>query len=145
VYDFLFTPQFLYIGLDRGISMYDRIADRWAVFELGLGVASLAASRQHLFGASDRGDLVVSNGRGGFNTIRFDGIHIFSVVSKQPDAYACTDRGLYRITLRNEQITLFSVKPGVPVTDIDWYGTELYMATMSRGVQMIQTEPWCRH
>lgn len=139
VYDFLFTPQYLYIGLDHGISMYDRMTDRWADFELGFGVTALAANRDNLFGATEKGELVVSNGRGGFSTVKFPDIFIFSVISRQSYVYVCTDRGLYRIGRLGERLTLYSVRPGVPVTDIDWLGTELYMATLSKGVQMMQT------
>ncbi|BBH25006.1 hypothetical protein Back11_63510 [Paenibacillus baekrokdamisoli] len=145
VYDFLFTPQYLYIGLDQGISMYDRMTDRWASFQLGFGVTSLAATRDHLFGASEQGELVVSNGEGGFSTIRFGDIFVFSVVSKHAQVYVCTDKGLYRVGRLGERLTLFSVKPGVPVTDMDWLGSELYIATLSKGIQTMHTEPWCQH
>jgi len=139
VYDFLFTPHYLYIGLEDGISMYDRITDRWADFELGFGVTALAATMDNLFGSTEKGELVVSNGHGGFSTIQFPDIFIFSVISKHARVYVCTDRGLYRIGRLGERLTLYSVRPGVPVTDIDWLGTELYMATLSKGVQMMQT------
>ncbi|GGD49682.1 hypothetical protein [Paenibacillus nasutitermitis] len=139
VYDFLFTPHYLYIGLDHGISMYDRITDRWAAFELGFGVTALAATKDNLFGSTVKGELVVSNGQGGFSTIQFPDIFIFSVISKHARVYVCTDKGLYRIGKLGDRLTLFSVKPGVPVTDIDWLGTELYMATLSKGVQMMLT------
>jgi hypothetical protein len=145
VYDFLFTPQYLYIGLDQGIGMYDRMTDRWASFQLEYGVTSLAASRDLLLGANEQGELVVSNGEGGFSTIKFGDIFIFSVVAKHAQVYICTDKGLYRVSRLTERLTLFSVKPGVPVTDIDWLGRELYMATLSKGIQTMQTEPWCQH
>ncbi|MBW7474507.1 hypothetical protein K0T92_07095 [Paenibacillus oenotherae] len=143
VYDFLFSPQYLYVGLDQGISMYDRLTDRWAGFELGFGVTSIAASKEYLVGASERGELIVSNGSGGFDTIQFGDIFVFGVVSKHPNVYVCTDRGLYRIGRLGKQFTLFSVKPGVPVTDIDWHGSELYMATLSKGIQTMRTESGC--
>ncbi|MBB3113642.1 ligand-binding sensor domain-containing protein [Paenibacillus phyllosphaerae] len=138
VYDFLFTPQYLYIGLDHGVGMYDRMTDRWANFNLGVGVTSLAADREHLVGASERGELIVSNGKGGFETIRFGDMFIFSVVTRLPHVYACTDKGLFRLGRLGDRLTLFSLKPGVPVTDVDWHGTELYMATLSKGIQTMK-------
>jgi hypothetical protein len=125
--------------------MYDRMTDRWASFQLECGVTSLAASRDYLLGANEQGELVVSNGEGGFSTIRFGDIFIFSVIARHAQVYVCTDKGLYRVSRLGERLTLFSVKPGVPVTDIDWLGRELYMATLSKGIQMMQTEPWCQH
>ncbi|MFC5648073.1 hypothetical protein ACFPYJ_02885 [Paenibacillus solisilvae] len=145
VYDFLFTPQYLYIGLDQGIGMSDRMTDRWASFHLESGVTSLAASREYLVGANEKGALIVSNGEGGFSTIQFGDIFIFSVIAKHAQVYVCTDKGLFRISKLRERLTLYPVKSGVPVTDIDWLGPELYMATLSKGIQTMQTEPWCSY
>lgn len=143
VYDFLFTPQYLYAGHDKGISMYDRITDRFAEFKLGVGVTSIAASRDYLVGASERGELMVGDGKGGFDAIQYNDIFVFGVVSKHSQVYVCTDRGLYRIGRLGKQFTLFSVKPGVPVMDIDWHGSELYMATLSKGIQTMRTASGC--
>jgi hypothetical protein len=140
VYDFLFSPQFLYVGLEQGISMYDRLTDKWAAFSLGFAVTSLAAAREALYGATDRGELVISDGKGGFNAIGFPDIFIFSVVHDRGSVFVCSDRGLFRIGRLGGHVTLFSVRPGVPVTDIDWHGSELFMATLSKGIQSIRTE-----
>ncbi|UVI28658.1 hypothetical protein [Paenibacillus spongiae] len=138
VYDFLFTPQYLYIALDKGIAMYDRLTDRWATFELKVGVTSLAAERDRLVGSGEKGELIVSNGQGGFETIQFGGIFVFAVATKAQHVYVCTDKGLFRLGSLHGRITLFSIKAGVPVTDIDWHGTDLYMATLSKGIQTMR-------
>ncbi|WP_274649442.1 hypothetical protein [Paenibacillus humicola] len=138
VYDFLFSPQFLYAGLERGIGLYDRLLDRWASYPLPCAVTSLAAGGDTLYGSGDRGELVASDGRGGFGTVRFPGLFIYTVASCRGRIYVCSDRGLFRISRLADRLTLQSVKPGVPVTDIDWCGPELFMATLSKGVQSIR-------
>ncbi|MFC4099609.1 beta propeller repeat protein [Paenibacillus xanthanilyticus] len=138
VYDFLFTPEYLYIGLESGIGMYDRMTDQWAGFPLGSGVTSLAADRTRLIGATDSGELVMSTGRGGFERIRFGDMFVFSVVSRLPHVYVCTDKGLFRVGRLGGRLTLFSLKPGLPVTDVDWLGSDLYMATLSKGIQTMR-------
>jgi len=138
VYDFLFTPHYLYIGMQQGIATYDRMMDKWAAFKLGVGVTSLAADRGRLIGASDKGELVVGNRHGSFEKIRFGDMFVFAVITKAPSVYVCTDKGLFRLTSFEGRTSLFSVKPGVPVTDIDWHGSDLFMATLSRGIQTMR-------
>ncbi|MWC27773.1 hypothetical protein [Paenibacillus sp. MMS18-CY102] len=135
VYDFLNLPQFLIVGHEEGIAIYDRFVDEWSQFHLQVEVTSLAVFHGHLLGAGAGGELIVGNKRGGFDVVRFDNRIIFTLVKKAGHVYACTDKGLYRIGYLRGQITLFAVKLGFPVTDVDSDGKHLMMATLFEGIQ----------
>ncbi|ALS30105.1 hypothetical protein ABEV74_01050 [Paenibacillus cisolokensis] len=135
VYDFIHLPHYLVIAHDNGISVYDRFAGEWAEFPLPVAVTSLSVYRGHIVGSCETGELVVGNKRGGFELIRIPGRFVFSVTDKGGDVYACTDRGLYRLGWLQRQISLFSVRLGFPVTDIEKKDGELLMATLFQGVQ----------
>jgi hypothetical protein len=137
VFDFMNLPQYLIIAHESGISLYDRFMDDWAHFELGASVTSLAVFRGHLIGTSDQGELFIGDKKGRFDRIRFGKIFIFSVQAKGNEVYACTDRGLLKLTYLCNQVTLLSVKLGYPVTDIDMQDGNLYLATLFQGIQTI--------
>jgi hypothetical protein len=138
VYDFMNLPQYLIIGHNSGISLYDRFMDEWAEFELERSITSLAVYRGHLLGTSDQGELFVGDKKGRFDRIKFGGKFIFSVTAKGRDIYVCTDQGLFTLTCMADRLVLLSVKLGFPVTDVDVQGKQLYMATLFQGVQSMQ-------
>ncbi|SFF26644.1 hypothetical protein SAMN04487969_12159 [Paenibacillus algorifonticola] len=137
VYDFMNLPQYLVVGHESGVALYDRFMDEWAEFELGRAVTSLAVYRGHLIGVSDRGELMIGDKKGRFDRIRFSKQFIFSIVAKGKDIYVCTDKGLFQLAYIRNQVTLLSVKLGIPVTDVDLQGDNLYMATLFQGIQMM--------
>ncbi|WP_127530916.1 hypothetical protein [Paenibacillus kobensis] len=138
VYDFINLPQFLIVGHEHGIAMYDRFVDEWSEFSLKAEVTSLAVYKGHLLGAGAGGELIVGNRRGGFEVVTFGNRLVFTLVRHGSSVFACTDKGLYRIGLLQGQMTLFSVKTGFPVTDIDSDGEHLYMATLFEGIQQMK-------
>jgi hypothetical protein len=137
VYDFINLPQYVIVGHESGISLYDRFMDEWADFELGRRVNSLAVFQGHLVGTSDRGELLVGDKKGRFDRMSFGGLFIFSVTTKGRDVFVCTDQGLYTLAYAADRLMLISVKLGYPVTDVDVQGDKLYMATLFQGVQSI--------
>ncbi|WP_051237051.1 hypothetical protein [Paenibacillus pinihumi] len=137
VYDFLYLPQFIVLGMEQGIAIYDRLADSWMDLKLGAAVTSLAVFNGRIIGVTDKGDFVQGNGRGGFETFKFSNMFLFSVVTKGKNVFLCCDRGLYRLTVIHNRISLISVKLGCPVTDIDADADSLYLATLFQGVQMV--------
>ncbi|GFN31579.1 hypothetical protein [Paenibacillus xylaniclasticus] len=142
VYDFIQLPQFLIIGHDQGISMYDRFMDEWNDCPLKIEVTSLAVYKGHLLGAGAGGEVIIGNRRGSFDVVKFGSRLVFTLVRHGSSVFACTDKGLYRIGLLRGQITLFSVKTGFPVTDIDSDGEHLYMATLFDGIQQMKLPPY---
>ncbi|MGR7945990.1 hypothetical protein ACU063_16190 [Paenibacillus sp. M.A.Huq-81] len=138
VYDFLSLPQYMIVGHDSGISLYDRFMDEWAHFELNRKVTSLAVFRGHLIGVSEQGELLIGDKRGDFDRVQFGKKFIFSVASKSGEIYVCTDQGLFRLAYIADKLILLSVKLGFPVTDIDIQGNQLYMATLFQGVQTME-------
>jgi len=142
VYDFINLPQFLIVGHEHGIAMYDRFVDEWSEFALGTEVTSLAVCKGHLLGAGAEGELIVGNKRGGFDVVKFGNRLVFTLVRHGSSVFACTDKGLYRIGFLRGQVTLFAVKTGFPVTDIDSDGEHLYMATLFEGIQQMKLPPY---
>ncbi|WP_224753813.1 hypothetical protein [Paenibacillus terricola] len=134
VYDFLNMPQFLIVGHEEGVSIYDRFTDEWVDFQLGVGVTSLTVYHGHLLGTGEGGELIVGNKQGGFDVVRFGNRLVFTLIRYGRDVYACTDKGLYRIGYLCGQITMFAVKLGFPVTDVDTHDGQLYMATLFEGI-----------
>lgn len=138
VYDFMNLSQYVIVGHNSGISLYDRFMDEWAHFELDRSVTSLAVYRGHLIGASDRGELIVGDKKGRFELIQFGRKFIFSVTVKDDITYACTDQGLYRLTYIADRLIMLAVQTGFPVTDVDLRGDTLYMATLFNGVKTME-------
>lgn len=135
IYDFINLPQYVIVGHETGIALYDRFMDEWAEFELDRRVNSLAVFQGHLIGTSDLGELLVGDKKGRFDRIAFGGKFIFSVTTKGKDVFVCTDQGLYTLTYVSNRLLLISVKLGYPITDVDVQGDKLYMATLFQGVQ----------
>ncbi|WP_270166064.1 hypothetical protein [Paenibacillus sp. SYP-B4298] len=140
VYDFLYLPQYIILGMEQGVAIYDRLEDDWMEFKLGAAVTSLAVFGGRVIGVTEQGELMQGDGRGGFHTFSFDGLFLFSVVTKGKDVYLCCDRGLYRLGLVGGRISLISLKLGCPVTDIDTDGDQMYLATLFEGVQTMGNE-----
>ncbi|GGG66036.1 hypothetical protein [Paenibacillus radicis (ex Gao et al. 2016)] len=141
VYDFLNLPQYLIVGHDQGISLYDRFMDSWAQFELNRAVTSLSVFRGHLLGSSDKGELLVGDKKGQFDRIRFGNHFIFGIKNFNKEIYVCTDHGLFRLGYIKERLMLLSVKLGFPVTDVDLQGGQFYMATLFNGIQTLDVQP----
>ncbi|WP_051108744.1 hypothetical protein [Paenibacillus daejeonensis] len=134
VYDFLYLPQFIVLALHTGIAIYDRLTDSWMDYSFGEPVTSLAVHEGRILGVTESGKLLQTNGRGGFERIRFDHLFLFSVVMQGRAVYLCSNRGLYQATRLGGQTTIRSVKLGCPVTDMDTAGDSLFVATMFEGV-----------
>ncbi|THF72973.1 hypothetical protein [Cohnella fermenti] len=138
IYDFLYTPSYVYLAMDWGIAMYDRLTCSWEQFALRSRIVSLGSANGRLLGVTENGELIAGNGRGGFEKIRFDGMFIFKIIQAQKSVYLCTDRGLYRLNELRRQWLVVSVSLGSPVTDVAVQGPNLYAATLSEGVQTIE-------
>ncbi|XEC95455.1 hypothetical protein AB6A23_02445 [Paenibacillus tarimensis] len=137
VYDLLYLPQFIVLALDRGIAIYDRLADAWMDYTWGKAVTSLAVYDGRILGVTEKGELLAGDKKGGFERIQFDNVFLFSVVTKGNHVFICSDRGLYRLTCICGNLSLVSVQLGTPVTDLDMDGDRLYMTTLFQGVQTI--------
>ncbi|NEW05478.1 hypothetical protein GK047_05525 [Paenibacillus sp. SYP-B3998] len=138
VYDFLFYPEYMILALDFGIAVYDRLMDAWMDFSFAQAVTGLAVYQGHILGITEDGALLQGDKKGGFEQIRFPHLFLFSLVTKGPDVFVCSDHGLYRISYIQNRITLLSVRLGCPVTDIDCNADCLYMATLFQGIQRME-------
>ncbi|MFC5700087.1 hypothetical protein ACFPVX_02225 [Cohnella faecalis] len=137
VYDFLYLPHFIVIGMDLGLSIYDRLAQAWMNFRLNVAVTSLIVSQGVIMGATEKGELLIGNRKGGFERYKFGSLFVFNVVNAGNESFACTDKGLYRISRFRNAPRLMAVKLGCQVTDVDSDGESLYIATLFQGVQKI--------
>ncbi|MEF3305187.1 hypothetical protein [Paenibacillus sp. GYB003] len=140
VYDLLYLPGFIIAGFDRGIALYDRLTGEWAEFGLRVGVTSLGVYRGCLVGSGENGQLVVGTKRGGFAACGFDGLVIMGLIQKGRDLYVCSDKGLFRLGLWRDRVTLLPVRLGFPVADADWIGDTMVVATLFRGIQLVEKE-----
>ncbi|GIO11220.1 hypothetical protein J19TS2_07750 [Cohnella xylanilytica] len=138
VYDFLYAPQYIFLAMDGGIAMYDRLTFTWEQFPMGTAVTGLGVFRSRLLGVTERGELLQGDRKGGFEKIRLPGLFVFRAASAAGSVYLCTERGLYRLSELRGQTAAISVSMGLPVTDLDERGGRLYMATLSEGVQTIE-------
>lgn len=138
VFDFMNLPQYIVAGHSNGISLYDRYMDEWADFELGRAITSLAVFRGRIAGATNKGELLLGDTRGRFDRIRFGKMFIFSVASFGRNVFACTDKGLFRLTNVRNQPTLLPMKTGLPVTEVDLTGDRLYMGTLFQGIHAME-------
>lgn len=137
VYDLLYLPQFIIAGCEGGIAVYDRLTGDWSEFPLRTAVTGVAVFRGRLIGVSDRGQLIVGNKRGGFDIYRLDGLFMMGLIPKGREVYVCTDKGLFRLGLIRDSVTLLPVRLGFPVADADWIGDTIVVATLFRGIQSI--------
>ncbi|BBI33719.1 hypothetical protein [Cohnella abietis] len=137
VYDFLYLPQYVVLGTNEGLSILDRMTSSWMNFNYGSAVTSLAVYHSRIVGATEHGDLLVGNQRGGFERYAMGKTFVFSVVTRGQEVFACTDRGLYRISHIRNQIALKALKIGCQVTDVDLDDQYLYIATLFEGVQRL--------
>ena len=136
VYDFLILPEFIVLGTDKGLSIYDRYTQRWMHYRIGAAVTSLAVFWGVLVGVTDRGELLVGNGSGGFDSYRIGKLFLFALSAKGEDVFACADQGLYRLNRLGARCCLSAVKLGCQVTDADTDGNSIYMATLFEGIQV---------
>lgn len=138
VYDFLYLPQFVVLGTHEGLSIYDRMTSGWMKDNDRSAVTSLATYGRLIVGATEKGELLVSNARGGFERFRMGSMFVFSVVTKGDSVFVCTDRGLYRLSSIRGRPSLMAVKLGLQVTDVDADESRLYLATLFDGVQSME-------
>jgi hypothetical protein len=136
IYDFLYLSQFLVYAHASGITMYDRYTDEWAEFPVHHPVTSLAVYGGNLFGTTSEGDLVQSDGHGGFIAVRLKDCKLFSLIQKGSSVFACSDCGLFQLKKLGDQIILVSITLGTTVVDIDICDNELYMATLMEGIRV---------
>lgn len=137
VYDFLYLPQYVILGTDQGLSILDRLTTTWMNCRYGSAVTSLAVFKGGIVGATEHGELLVGNKRGAFERYRMGSTYVFSIVTKNDEVFACTDRGLYRLSRIGGTIALMAVKLGCQVTDVDTDGEHLYLATLFEGVKRV--------
>lgn len=142
VYDILLLPHYIIAAYDQGIALYDRYTDAWAEFPLDGAVTGLTVYGSRVLGITEQGELAVGNTRGGFEKYRFGSLFMFAVRTIGHDSFVCTDRGVYRICGFQGSIRLQSVQLGMPVTDVDFSGDRIHMATLFQGVQTV-TNPVC--
>ncbi|WP_372632220.1 hypothetical protein [Cohnella sp.] len=135
VYDFLYLPQYVVLGTNEGVSILDRMTTSWINCKLDTSVTSLAVHRGTIIGATEHGELLAGNRRGRFDRYRMSGAFIFSIVSRGQEIFACTDRGLYRVSSIGGRISLMALKIGCQVTDVDVDDQRYYMATLFEGIQ----------
>jgi hypothetical protein len=139
LYDFLFLRKYIVMALGKGLSLYNRYTRRWLDCDFGYAVTSVATSKNHVLGATDKGELVVVDLDGNCDRFNFDDIFIFAIVPSGDQLYVCTDRGLYKIVYWGGKTpNLVSVSLGSHVTDIDHDGKNLYMATLFEGVKIVE-------
>ncbi|MBB6731839.1 hypothetical protein [Cohnella zeiphila] len=136
VYDFLYLPEYLFLALDGGIAMYDRMACTWAQLPVGARVTGLGVFRSRLIGVTEQGELALGDRRGGFEKVRFPGLFLFNVISTDGSVFLCADRGLYRLGEVGGRPVLFSLSLGTPITDLDIGGGRAYAATLNEGVRI---------
>jgi len=137
VYDFLYLPQYVILGTNVGLSILDRLTLTWMNFKYGSAVTSLALYHGRIIGATEHGELLIGNQRGAFERYRMGNTFTFAIVNRNNQVFACTDRGLYRISHIGNQISLMALKIGCQVTDVDMNEHYLYIATLFEGVQRI--------
>lgn len=141
VYDILNVPQYLILGCEKGLALYDRFSSAWMEFDLGTGITSLAVHHGQLIGVSEHGELVVGNPQKGFERFRYKGLFLFSVAVRGQQLLLCTDRGLYRICWLGGRLTMRPVDACGPVTDVDIRGDRMYLATLYEGIRQIDGVP----
>ncbi|WP_256757518.1 hypothetical protein [Cohnella sp. WQ 127256] len=137
VYDFLYLPQYVVLGTNEGLSILDRLTTSWMHFKIGSSVTSLAVHHGRIIGATEHGELFVGNQRGKFERYLIGKMFIFSIVTRGNEVFACTDRGLYRLSYIGNQISLMALKIGCQVTDVDMDDRFFYIATLFDGVQQL--------
>ncbi|MFC4597899.1 hypothetical protein [Cohnella hongkongensis] len=135
VYDFLYLPHYVVLGTNEGVSILDRLTTSWIHCKLDTAVTSLAVHRGVIIGATEHGELLIGNQRGGFDRYRMSGAFIFSIVDRGSEIFACTDRGLYRVGTIGGRVSLMALKIGCQVTDVDADDRRYYMATLFEGIQ----------
>jgi hypothetical protein len=137
-YQLLITPELLFLGSQYGIAMYDCLTGLWHEFYLNTGVTSMAVYHKRLIGVTEQGNLMVGDMQGGFVETSFDHIFIYSLKQHQNEAYICTNRGLYRISVFNNNLVLRSVELGYAVTDLQITNDYYIITTFQNGIKKIK-------
>lgn len=139
LYDFLFLKKYIVMALGKGLSLYNRYTRQWLDCDFGYAVTSVAASKQHVLGVTDKGELVVVDLNGNCERFKFEDIFVFAIVPSGDQLFVCSDRGLYKIVYWGGATPrLVSVSLGSHVTDMDFDGKNLYMATLFEGVKILE-------
>ncbi|MGN7456577.1 hypothetical protein ACTHPH_17355 [Paenibacillus pasadenensis] len=137
VYDIVNVPQYLILGCEKGLALYDRFSSAWMEFDLGAGVTSVAVCHGRLIGVSELGELVVGTPQHGFERYRYPGLFLFSIAVRGGQPLLCSDRGLYRAAWLGGRLALRPVETTGPVTDVDASGERLYLATLYEGIRQL--------
>lgn len=139
-YDFLMTPQFLFIALSSGIAYYDLFTGTWDKFAFRHAVTSLAVFHQSLIGVMADGSLVVGNKKGGFITTAFEEMFIYKLSTYQGNVFACSNKGLFKIIMLQDRLVLQSLGIHCAVTDIVFADKHMLIATLHKGILKNQVE-----
>ncbi|MDF2963275.1 MAG: hypothetical protein K0S39_5010 [Paenibacillus sp.] len=138
VYDLWSCPDYLILGTDQGISIYDRYTYAWVHFPQEAAVTGLAVYQSSLLGVTEKGDLILGDQQGGFSKASFPDLYLYSVYSSGGEVYICSERGLFQLDFVSKRFMLRSLSTGRAVTDIDICGERIYMATMCHGIQQFE-------
>ena len=143
VYDVIVYPHYMILGTETGLALYDQYTGEWEEYRLGCAVTGLSVVGGRIVGITERGKLTVGNLRGGFETYGFGSAFLFGVANCGDAVYLCADRGLYRLDGSGGRIKLWSVRLGVPVTDVECSGGQMHLATLYQGIQSVD-QPACQ-
>ncbi|TBL71379.1 hypothetical protein [Paenibacillus thalictri] len=137
VYDFIQSPDFLFLGSECGLSIYDWYTSSWIHYPMGSPITSMASLQGRLVGTTGQGELVFGNAKGAFDKVVFERFFFYSVIASGGKVYACSNRGLFLLTCFRDNLRLISIKQGIPVTDVAFGGSTFYLATLYDGIQTI--------
>lgn len=137
VFDFLDTPSSLILAQENGISFYDRQQQFIHEHRLGQAVTSIIHYQNQWIGTTSLGALIYGDIEE-VQSVYFEDLFIFSVITIGEHSYACTENGLYKIISLNGRISLLSVRLGCPVTDVAQNGSTLHLATLFQGIQSLE-------
>ncbi|QGQ95953.1 hypothetical protein EHS13_14260 [Paenibacillus psychroresistens] len=133
-YDFLMTPQFLFIALSSGIAYYDMLTGSWDEFAFQHAVTSIAVFRKSLIGVLADGSMVIGNKKGGFITVAFEGMFIYKLATYKGNVFACSNNGLFKIVMLQDRLILQSLGIHCAVTDLVFAETHMLIATLNQGI-----------
>ncbi len=138
IYQLLTTPEFLFVGCQHGIAMYDCLTGTWHEFNLRTRITSMAVYQKRLVGVSELGNLVIGDMKGGFTESQFGNLFIYALKQNQQEVYACTNQGLYKLSIFKGDVMLKSIVLGYAVTDIEFTDQYIIAVTYQNGIKKIR-------
>jgi hypothetical protein len=97
VYDLIAYPDYLILGTDRGISIYNRSTYEWVHYPQQAAVTGLAVFQRSVMGVTDTGALLIGDQQGGFLKAAFSDLCIYTISPIRGNVYVCTERGLFQL------------------------------------------------